>query len=58
MAQRRVTQTREDNEGDITALCNPNADWSPRPKTAIIRDIVDEVYSYFVQIGENRTNGL
>jgi len=30
MADRQVTQSRKDSDGDILALCNPGEYWSPR----------------------------
>lgn len=55
MADRRVTRTRKDNDGDITALCNPGEVWSPRSKADAIRDIESKVHSYHVQWPEKRT---
>ena len=45
MADRDVTQTRKDRDGDILALCLPGAYWSPRYKADAIKDI---------ETGENR----
>ena len=56
MAERDVTQTGKDRDGDITRLCNPGEQWSPRSKAAAIRDIDDKVHSYFaVGPAGNRT---
>ena len=49
MADRRVTQTRKDSDGDITALCNPSAGWSPRLKNSAIGDIENGTHTYYVQ---------
>lgn len=49
MADRRVTKTGKDGDGDITALCNPNWSWSPRGKSDAIRDIDNGVHSYYVR---------
>ncbi len=48
MAQRPVTRTRKDDDGDITALCNPAQWWSPRFKWDAIRDIESGSHSYYV----------
>lgn len=48
MADRRVTQSRKDRDGDITALCNPGQYWSPRAKGDAIRDIEGGSHSYYV----------
>ena len=39
MADRQVTKTRKDEEGDILALCDDAAFWSPRAKQDAITDI-------------------
>lgn len=46
--RRRVTNSRKNNDGDITALCNPGNSWSPRYKQDAINDIETSVHSYFV----------
>lgn len=55
MADRRVTRTRKDKDGDITALCNPGEYWSPRTKADVIRDIEGRLHTYYVQWPEQRT---
>ena len=37
--KRYVRQTGKDSDGDITALCNSGASWSPRSKRLAISDI-------------------
>jgi hypothetical protein len=54
--QRQVTQTRKNEEGDITALCNPGSSWSPRLKRDAIEDITTTRHSYYVQWQEKRTD--
>ena len=46
--ERQVTRTKKDGDGDILALCQAGATWSPRYKTDAIRDIESGVYSYYV----------
>jgi len=56
MADRRVTQSRKDSDGDITALCNPGSTWSPRGKAGAIHDIDTETHTYFVDRAGYRTD--
>ncbi|MBW3662729.1 MAG: DUF3892 domain-containing protein [Actinobacteria bacterium] len=57
MADRRVTQTKKDKDGDILALCNPDQYWSPRSKASAIADIDDGDHTYYVQQpGTDRTD--
>ena len=48
MAQRAVVRSRKDRDGDILALCNSNAVWSPRVKADVIRDIESGAHQYYV----------
>jgi len=48
MADREVTATRKDCEGNITALCNPSEMWSPRLRSDAILDIEYDLNHYFV----------
>jgi|GEM_PF-487966 len=48
MADRRVTQTGKDTDGDITSLCRPGEYWSPRRKADAIADIENRTHRYFV----------
>jgi len=48
MADRKVTRSGKDRDGDITALCNPGASWSPRKKWDAIHDIDARIHRYFV----------
>ena len=51
MATRTVTQSRKDEDGDITALCNPNELWwSPRLKRDAIADIENRIHEYYVDV--------
>ena len=56
MADRRVTHSRKNHDGDITALCNHSAWWSPRMKADAIQDIRLRRHSYYVQLGGRRVD--
>ena len=54
MADRIVTQTGKDSDGNITALCGP---WGRRSSDDAIRDIDTQLHAYYVQQpGTPRTN--
>lgn len=55
MADRAVYKTGKNIDGDITALCNSGAYWSPRSKQDAIRDIEADVHSYHVPWTDGRT---
>lgn len=48
MAERRVTMTRKDGQGDILALCQAGTWWSPRKKSDAISDIENGRHTYYV----------
>lgn len=48
MADRRVTHTGKDGDGDITSLCNPGEAWSPRSSAQAIDDINSGDHTYHV----------
>lgn len=56
MARRKVTKSGKDSEGDITALCNPSEDWSPRYKSGAIYDIENNKHSYYVVSGSQEVD--
>ena len=56
MADRRVTRSRKNSDGDITALCNTGEYWSPRAKADAIRDIDNRLHSYYVLSNGQRVN--
>lgn len=58
MAERRVTKTRKDSDGDITALCNPSESWSPRSKGNAVSDIEGGAHSYYVLQGDQTRAGV
>lgn len=49
MADRQVTASGKDRDGDITRLCNSAMNWSSRSKADAIRDIETGLHTYFVQ---------
>lgn len=49
MADRNVTNSRKDRDGDITALCNPGEWWSPALRAQAIRDIEAGTHTYWVR---------
>ena len=55
MADRAVTKTGKDRDGDITALCNPGMSWSPRSKRDAINDIESGTHTYHVPWTDGRT---
>lgn len=57
MADRRVTKSGKDTDGDITKLCNPGAEWSPVSKADAVRHISNKIHTYYVQQpGTKRTD--
>lgn len=56
MADRRVTRTDKDEDGDITALCNPWADWKRRSKSLAISDIENGTHRYYVEVGDKEVD--
>ena len=54
MADREVTRTRKDGDGDILALCDSGSSWSPREKRAAILDIEMGTHSYFVRWNDGK----
>jgi hypothetical protein len=56
MARRQVTQSKKDRDGDILALCNPGANWSPVDKATAIREIESKTNSYFVRVNNQEVD--
>ena len=54
MADRKVTHTGKDEDGNITKLCNSGQDWKSRSKAGAISDIENGTHTYFVKNGINR----
>ena len=46
---RKVTATKRDPNGNLIALCNAAESWSPRRKEDVIKDIVLNRRSYYVE---------
>lgn len=55
MADRRVTHSGKNRDGDITAIGQPGQYWSPRASADAIRDIETGAHTYHVQWPEKRT---
>lgn len=55
MADRRVTHSRKNCGGDITAIGTPGLYWSPRAKADAVSDIEPRIHTYYVQWPEKRT---
>ena len=55
MADRAVRTTRKNIQGDITALCDDYASWSPRSKQEAISDIENRFHTYHVPWQSGRT---
>jgi Protein of unknown function (DUF3892) len=55
MADRAVRKTRKNSEGDITALCDDGAGWSPVSKADAISHIENGVHTYHVPWQSGRT---
>jgi hypothetical protein len=49
MADRQVTASGKDKDGDITKLCKSGEAWSPRQKADAISDIDKGLHTYYVQ---------
>ena len=49
MADRRVTRSGKDKDGDITKLCSPAEYWSPVSKAEAISHIESRMHRYYVQ---------
>lgn len=54
MADRQVTRTGKDRDGDITRLCKEGEFWSPRASVDAINDIERRIHRYWVR---NRNGG-
>ena len=48
MAERHVTRSCKDADGDITALCCPADFWSPRTKAGTIHDMETGIHKHYV----------
>lgn len=56
MADRKITATGKDTDGDITKLCTGGEWWSPRLKADAVRDIETKAHSYYVDRAGYRTD--
>ncbi|MCK4246034.1 DUF3892 domain-containing protein [Candidatus Bipolaricaulota bacterium] len=55
MADREVSSTGKDRDGDITKLCKSGELWSPRSKQGAIQDTNGKRHEYYVRWPEKRT---
>ena len=55
MSDRAVRKTGKNPQGDITALCDDGAWWSPRAKADAISDIESGTHTYYVPWVTGRT---
>jgi hypothetical protein len=46
---RRIKSIKKDRKGNVVALCNPGASWSPRKVPDVMKDITSNERSYYVQ---------
>lgn len=58
MADRQVTRTGKDGDGDITSLCNPGQAWSPRRKRDAIDDIETGSHTYYVRWSDGKRTDI
>lgn len=58
MADRAVYKTQKDKDGDILALCNDGATWSPRKKADAINDIETGAHKYFVPWADGQSTWI
>lgn len=55
MSDRAVRKTSKAADGDILALCDDGAPWSPRSKSDAIADIENGTHAYYVPRTTGRT---
>lgn len=51
MADREITSTIKNKNGDIAGLCNSSELWSPKLKSMAIYEIEDHIHRYYIIIG-------
>ncbi len=56
MANREVTQSMKAKKGDIIALCNSQAIWSPKLKSMAILEIEENIHRYFVKVDDTEVD--
>lgn len=56
MADRRVTATGKDTDGDILRLCHAGEWWSPRGRASVINDIESNAHTYYVEDRRGRSD--
>jgi len=55
VSDRAVRNTGKDHYGNITKLCDPGQIWTPRDKEDAIRDIENNLHTYYVPWQTGRT---
>lgn len=58
MADRAVRKTSKDRDGDILALCDDGAWWSPRAKQDAINDIETGAHRYYVPWADGKSTWI
>jgi len=56
MADREITCSGKDSDGDIISIGNAGAYWSPRKKADAINDIESGEHSYYIQSASGRVD--
>ena len=56
MADRQVTCSGKDSDGDITSIGNSGEYWSPRNKKDAIIDIESGAHTYYIQSSSGRVD--
>jgi len=58
MADRAVTRSGKNSDGDITRLCKPGEYWSPRGKQSVISDIEAGTHRYYVPWSDGKSTWI
>ena len=56
MANRKVTKTGKNEDGDIIILYNASTIWSPKYKNLAMLEIEAGVHRYYVKIGDDEVD--
>lgn len=58
MANRAITRSRKDSDGDIIAIGNPNETWSPVSKADAIYHIESGTHYYYVPWNDGNSTAI